>query len=90
MQIMKLIGEGETIPRFYGCSYMDYRTFKRVAYPIPLNFLVGWWKILQFRLKVGSGHNIGIKAWAHGNRKGYRDGHSDGYQEGLNRRPKSL
>ena len=41
------IPEGELIPRWWGIAYRDFDRNAKVAYPIPLNFLVRWERDLR-------------------------------------------
>lgn len=42
-----------TLPRGYGIAYVDLRNNDAVCYPVPFNFVVGWYVKLERRLKRG-------------------------------------
>jgi len=42
--MVKWVNEGEAIPAGYAISYRDFACLRSAAYPIPLHFLVRWWR----------------------------------------------
>ena len=60
--------EGGFIPKGYGIAYREQNTFIAVAYPIPLNLIIGLARKAWFGLRNGS--------W-------YRTGFDEGYSKGL-------
>ena len=47
------VPEDGTVPKYYGVAWADFDKNAVVCYPIPLNFLMAWWRILRWRLSVG-------------------------------------
>lgn len=47
----KIIGEGEVMPKGYGFSYMLWDRRAHVAYPFPINHLVGFFRKLWFMVR---------------------------------------
>ncbi len=76
--------EGEKIPRGYGFTYYSLETRDTVCHPIPLNFLVAFWRRLHMYLIRGLRDKVG-EAYRLGDTKGYNEGHSRGYKEGYRR-----
>ena len=44
-----------TVPKHYGVAWADFVQNAVICYPIPLNFLMAWWRTLRWRLSVGPG-----------------------------------
>jgi len=47
------IREGYKLPFFYGIAYEEVGMRMTIAYPIPFNFLVGWFRQAFYRLLTG-------------------------------------
>jgi hypothetical protein len=41
------------LPRWYGLAYHEWSRDEQVAYPIPLNLIVRWWRDLVWLVKRG-------------------------------------
>lgn len=66
------IAAGEMIPNGYGVAYHEYERDVAVCYPIPVNLVVGLWRVILVRLKIGFGHNAVARAYDRGHRDGAR------------------
>jgi hypothetical protein len=49
-QLVRYIGDGEYLPRFYGVAYPDPAAWQRICYPIPLNLVMRAGRWLYFRM----------------------------------------
>ena len=53
LQIRLDLLQGAEVPRWYGVAWHDYNRDVAVCYPVPLNILFGWarlvWMWLRFR-----------------------------------------
>jgi hypothetical protein len=45
--------EGARLPAGYGHAYWNHESHLVVAYPVPLNWVAGWWQKLRWRVKSG-------------------------------------
>ena len=65
-----LVGEGQLIPMGYAIAYRDFDLDMKVAYPIPLHFLVRWFRDFRFWLmsvgRPGYRENIESAAYRRG------------------------
>lgn len=50
MLICTLVSEGQRIPWGWGIAYRDFERDAKLAYPIPIHFLVRWARDLRFWL----------------------------------------
>lgn len=78
--LKKVIEQGEMRPPFYGRAYMTDFSGEMVCYPIPLNWIVGWWREICWYLQRGPwGYkNKELKALL---RKEYERGYIDGQSD---------
>ena len=59
---MKMVYEGECIPRGYGIAWHDYNTLNIVCFPIPFNWLASWARDLWYFVVRGREDAIGRAA----------------------------
>lgn len=75
--------ENSQLPRWYGVAYADVGSLGAWCYPIPLNFIVRWWR--QFSCWVGYKVKVPPKAfttwWEKLLRENYEQGYKAGYVE---------
>ena len=71
----KVIREGEMIPKYYGVAYLEIDRLVAVAYPIPLNIVVGFIRKIWEWLRVPKGLY---------EKQGYQKGYSEGRKYAFN------
>jgi len=75
--IKKYFREGERIPKGYGIAYFEFDRLEAVAYPIPLNMIVGFGRKIWFGMKGGDWVRTGYD-------KAYNKGICDGRKYAFN------
>ncbi len=83
------IREGDILPKFYGLSYQDPCRLVYIAHPIPINFIVRFWKYVLYDLiypvlwtRTEKEKRL-MELLQRARRSGYSNGHAEGYQRGL-------
>lgn len=72
MKLMHKQKSGEIIPFWYGVAYWEYDSYHAVAYPIPINLIVRFFRNLYHKLIEYRPTELDKKL-----RKAYEDGHND-------------
>ncbi len=72
------VQDGERYPKFYGYSYYDFDKCAKIAYPIPINFIVAWIRELRhyclLHLLPRKSIQEHIRIYQHGYDKGFQKG----------------
>ena len=53
--IKREIQEGSIIPKWYGIAWYDWQANRAICYPIPLNLLFTWYRIVRMFFKTPPG-----------------------------------
>ena len=78
ISIRKEIRLGEILPPFYGAAYLLYYCDKVVAYPVPINIIVRFFRFIWYELiKLRPLEIDNIKY------ESYHTGYAEGYKKGI-------
>ena len=78
--LKRIVPEGGLIPRGYGCAYRLMTTRESVFYPIPLNWIAGWWREALWFLQDGPLDRSAV-ALAAAKNIGFQCGYETGQRE---------
>jgi hypothetical protein len=81
-EVEKLIKEAEAMPKWYGFAYRDFNRDVRVAYPIPINIIVAWFRYFNLKIRFEWPRIFDAGDWHLTLKKGFKEGFNAGHFEG--------
>lgn len=78
--LKKILPEGSEWPTGYGVTYDDYNSRKVIYYPIPLNLIIAWLRVIRIWLSCSIKARTlihGLSSWDRGFDRGYRQGYAN-------------
>lgn len=63
-----------TCKRYYGFAYRDFSRDQIIAYPIPLNFVIGWLRFFYYWLLLKMSRDFAKKFYDQAYEKGFEEG----------------
>jgi hypothetical protein len=81
MVLKRIIPEGEVLPFMYGIAWTDIYSRRMVAYPIPLNFIIGFLREIYWRLQCGMRRTKFQAMIDESAKMHYRRGYEEGFRD---------